>query len=80
MHAPWTWQIVGLAISSSRFHVSRIGRRNSAAAWVGGQRREAAEVHAAENIAPAPRTTTQSTSRSAAAAAAASRIARISRR
>ena len=43
MQAPWIWAIVGLGISSSRFHVSMIGRRE-ARSRPGSPARRAEEV------------------------------------
>ena len=45
--APWIWQIVGLGISSSRFHQASSGRRKARRlAGVLGQVAQVVEVHA----------------------------------
>ena len=69
MHPPCIWAIVGLAISSQRFHVDRIAPRVSRSRW-GLSASEPSEPMSipAENIAPAPRTTTHLTDESSAAA------------
>ena len=53
--APWIWQIVGLGISSSRFHHCRIGRRNSRSReGSSDSSRRSLRSMPDENIAPSP--------------------------
>ena len=58
--APWIWQMVGLGISSSRFHQARIGPPEAGAAATGFSDRSRRSLRSMpdENMAPSPRTTT----------------------
>jgi hypothetical protein len=69
MQPPWMEAIVGLTISSARFHASMHSRRNarSISNWPGSSA-SVLKSMPEENIGPAPRTTTQCTSGSLAAA------------
>src|SRR4051794_695711 len=79
MHPPWICAIVGLGISSSRFHHSRIGVRNSRSDC-GDFETSCSDPRSIpdENIGPLPRTTTTRTESSAAASSNARPVASIS--
>ena len=76
--APWIWQMVGLGISSSRFHQLRIGRRYARRfSGLSDSSRRSFRSIPDENIAPSPRTITTRTESSAAAASIAAPSSRI---
>ena len=60
MQPPWMEAIVGLVISSARFHASRHSRRKARSiVSCPGSSASVFQSMPAENIAPLPRTTTQ---------------------
>ena len=77
--APWIWQIVGLGISSSRFHQPISGRRKLRRPSGRSDRsRRSFRSIPEENMAPSPRTITTRTVSSSAAASMAGPSSRIS--